>query len=82
MATGEKCVRHAVKPHLPIDELPIEWAVAADGIIYTAQIPINADGSIEAGSIEKQADLALGDFRRQVAASRVRNRFSLTDAQV
>ncbi len=50
-------MREVVKTHLPSEEAPIEWAVTADGILYTAQIPIYPDGKIETGDIEKQADL-------------------------
>lgn len=29
----------------PGEDLPIGWAVTADGVLYTAQIPIREDGS-------------------------------------
>ena len=50
-------MKKVIKTHLPGEEAPIEWAVSADGILYTAQIPIRADGSIETGDIAAQADL-------------------------
>jgi enamine deaminase RidA (YjgF/YER057c/UK114 family) len=59
-------MKEAVKTHLPGDEAPIEWAVTADGVLYTAQIPIRADGSIETGDIEKQADLTFENLKKTV----------------
>ncbi len=67
-------MKKVIKTHLPGEEAPIEWAVSADGILYTAQIPIRADGSIETGDIAKQADLTFtnltahpGGRRRQAS---------------
>jgi 2-iminobutanoate/2-iminopropanoate deaminase len=62
-------MREIVKTHLPSEEAPIEWAVTADGVLYTAQIPIRADGSIETGDIEKQADLTFDNLKRTLAAA-------------
>jgi 2-iminobutanoate/2-iminopropanoate deaminase len=62
-------MRQAVKTHLPSERVPIEWAITADGILYTAQIPIREDGSIETGDITKQATLTLDNLRRTVEAA-------------
>ena len=62
-------MREVVKTHLPGEDAPIEWAVTADGILYTAQIPIRTDGSIETGDIEKQADLTFDNLKKTVAAA-------------
>jgi 2-iminobutanoate/2-iminopropanoate deaminase len=62
-------MRRVVKTHLPGEEAPIEWAVEADGVLYTAQIPIHEDGSIETGSIEAQADLTFANLKRTVEAA-------------
>jgi enamine deaminase RidA (YjgF/YER057c/UK114 family) len=62
-------MRHAVKTHLPKEDAPIEWAVTADGVLYTAQIPIYPDGKIEAGGIEKQADLTFGNLQKTLEAA-------------
>jgi enamine deaminase RidA (YjgF/YER057c/UK114 family) len=62
-------MKEVVKTHLPGEEAPIEWAVTADGVLYTAQIPIREDGSIEAGSIDRQADLTFGNLKRTVEAA-------------
>lgn len=62
-------MREVVKTHLPLEDAPIEWAVTADGILYTAQIPIRSDGSIESGSIEKQADLTFDNLKKTIEAA-------------
>jgi 2-iminobutanoate/2-iminopropanoate deaminase len=62
-------MRNAIKTHLPSEKAPIEWAVSADGILYTAQIPIREDGSIETGDITKQANLTLDNLKRTVEAA-------------
>ena len=62
-------MREVVKTHLPGEDAPIEWAVTADGVLYTAQIPIYPDGKIEAGDIEKQADLTFDNLKKTVEAA-------------
>ena len=62
-------MRQVVKTHLPGEDAPIEWAVSADGVLYTAQIPIRTDGSIETGDIEKQADLTFDNLKKTLAAA-------------
>jgi enamine deaminase RidA (YjgF/YER057c/UK114 family) len=62
-------MRQAVKTHLPSEKVPIEWATTADGILYTAQIPIREDGSIETGDITQQATLTLDNLKRTVEAA-------------
>ncbi len=62
-------MRQAVKTHLPSEKVPIEWATTADGILYTAQIPIREDGSIETGDITKQATQTLDNLKRTVEAA-------------
>jgi 2-iminobutanoate/2-iminopropanoate deaminase len=62
-------MREVVKTHLPGEDAPIEWAVTAGGILYTAQIPIRIDGSIETGDIEKQADLTFDNLKKTVDAA-------------
>jgi enamine deaminase RidA (YjgF/YER057c/UK114 family) len=59
-------MREAVKTHLPGEDAPLEWAVTADGVLYTAQIPIREDGSIETGPIESQAELTFSNLKRTV----------------
>ena len=62
-------MKQVVKTHLPNDGAPLEWAVKADGIFYTAQIPIREDGSIETGGIEAQADLTFSNLKRCLEAA-------------
>ena len=62
-------MRQVVKTHLPGEDAPIEWAVTADGVLYTAQIPIREDGSIETGSIDQQAELTFGNLKRTLEAA-------------
>jgi 2-iminobutanoate/2-iminopropanoate deaminase len=62
-------MREVVKTHLPGEDAPIEWAVTADGVLYTAQIPIYADGRIETGDIEKQADLTFLNLKKTLEAA-------------
>ncbi|MBV8564190.1 MAG: RidA family protein [Methylobacteriaceae bacterium] len=62
-------MRHPVKTHLPSEEAPIEWAVTADGVLYTAQIPIREDGSIETGDMSLQAELTFANLKRTVEAA-------------
>ena len=62
-------MREVVKTHLPGEDAPIEWAVTADGVLYTAQIPIYPDGKIETGDIEKQADLTFDNLKKTVEAA-------------
>jgi 2-iminobutanoate/2-iminopropanoate deaminase len=62
-------MKTVVKTGLPGESAPIEWAVTADGILYTAQIPIRDDGSIETGDIARQADLTFANLQRTVAAA-------------
>jgi enamine deaminase RidA (YjgF/YER057c/UK114 family) len=62
-------MRKAVKTHLPAVSAPIEWATTADGVLYTAQIPMREDGSIETGDIGVQAKLTLENLRRTVEAA-------------
>ena len=48
---------NAVKTGIPAPSSPIEWATMADGILYTAQIPIKMDGTIESGDIRTRLAL-------------------------
>ena len=62
-------MRKPVKTHLPAVNAPLEWATTADGILYTAQIPIREDGSLETGDIRAQTELTLSNLRRVVEAA-------------
>jgi len=63
-------LKQVVDTGLPLDPAaPIEWAVTADGVLYTAQIPIRPDGSIETGDIAAQADLTFANLERTLKAA-------------
>ena len=63
-------MKQVVDTGLPLDPAaPIEWAVTADGVLYTAQIPIRQDGSIETGDIAAQADLTFANLERTLEAA-------------
>jgi len=63
-------LKQVVDTGLPLDPTaPIEWAVTADGVLYTAQIPIRQDGSIETGDIAAQADLTFANLERTLKAA-------------
>jgi enamine deaminase RidA (YjgF/YER057c/UK114 family) len=62
-------MKKPIKTHLPEEDAPLEWAVTADGVLYTAQIPIREDGSIETGDIDAQADLTFSNLKRTVEAA-------------
>ena len=62
-------MKAAVDTGLKAANAPIEWATIADGIVYTAQIPMKADGSIETGDIATQTELTLANLRQTVEAA-------------
>ena len=62
-------MRTVVKTGLPEDDSPIEWAIRAENTVFTAQIPIRADGSIETGSPYQQAVLTFQNLKKTVEAA-------------
>jgi enamine deaminase RidA (YjgF/YER057c/UK114 family) len=62
-------MRKAVKTHLPSGSAPLEWATKGNNVLYTAQIPIREDGSIETGDITAQAKLTFDNLKRTVEAA-------------
>lgn len=62
-------MKKPVKTGLPVPSAPIEWATLADGVLYTAQIPIKAGGSIESGDIGTQTRLTLDNLKQTLAAA-------------
>jgi enamine deaminase RidA (YjgF/YER057c/UK114 family) len=62
-------MKRAVKSGLPAPSAPIEWATIADGILYTAQIPLKADGSIETGDIGTQTRLTFENLKQTLKAA-------------
>ena len=62
-------MKSAVPTGLKAANAPIEWATIADGIVYTAQIPMKTDGSIETGDIGVQTELTLRNLKQTVEAA-------------
>lgn len=48
---------------------PLEWAVIGNGILFTAQIPIGADGAVVDGGIEAQTRQTLENLRHTLACA-------------
>lgn len=62
-------MRKRVATGLPAVNAPMEWAVTAGGILYTAHIPIRPDGSVETGGIEVQTELTLRNLAQALEAA-------------
>jgi enamine deaminase RidA (YjgF/YER057c/UK114 family) len=52
-----------IATELPRSKAPLEWAVAANGILFTAQIPIDASGQVVTGGIEAQARQTMDNLK-------------------
>jgi enamine deaminase RidA (YjgF/YER057c/UK114 family) len=48
---------------------PLEWATIAGGVLYTAQVPIKSDGSIEKGDAVAQVDQTLRNLKQTMEAA-------------
>jgi 2-iminobutanoate/2-iminopropanoate deaminase len=59
----------AIETGLPSTGSPMEWATVAGSTLYTAQIPIRADGSYETGDIRAQTDLTLRNLVQTLDAA-------------
>ena len=62
-------MKQVINTGLPAVDAPLEWAVSADGIFYTAQIPIRADGSIETGDTIAQARQTFNNLKQSIEAA-------------
>jgi len=51
------------------DSTPVEWATMGGNTLYTASIPIRADGSIDDGDIESQTRLTLENLKSILASA-------------
>ncbi|MDI5892735.1 RidA family protein [Halomonas rhizosphaerae] len=60
---------HPVATDLYAAKAPLEWAVIGNGILFTAQIPIGADGAVVDGGIEAQARQTLENLRHTLACA-------------
>lgn len=60
----------AIDTGLPQSCTPLfEWAVTANGMLYTAQIPVGADGAVVSGGIEAQAQQVFANLFQTLAAA-------------
>lgn len=62
-------MKHAIKTDLYASKAPLEWAVVGNGTLYTAQIPIDAQGQVVAGGIEAQTRQTLDNLRHTLEAA-------------
>ena len=62
-------MRRAVKTGLPAPGQPLELATLADGILYTAQVPIRPDGSVEPGDAGAQVERTVSNLKMTVEAA-------------
>lgn len=62
-------MREAIDTGIPPTKSPLEWAVRADGKLYTALIATNPDGSQETGDITAQTTRTLDNLKQVLAAA-------------
>ncbi|MGQ7249106.1 RidA family protein [Halomonas sp. V046] len=53
---------HPIKTELFASRAPLSWASVGNGILFTAQIPIDASGEVVEGGIEAQTRQALDNL--------------------
>ncbi|QNI02956.1 RidA family protein [Halomonas sp. SH5A2] len=58
-----------VKTDLYAAKAPLEWAVVGNGILFTAQIPIGADGIVVEGGIEAQSRQTLDNLKHTLESA-------------
>jgi len=62
-------MRKVIKTELTKPTAPHEWAIAANGTLYSVHVPIRPDGTIETGSAEAQADVTFSDLETTLTAA-------------
>jgi enamine deaminase RidA (YjgF/YER057c/UK114 family) len=62
-------MREAIATGIPPTKSPLEWAVRADGMLYTALIATKPDGSQETGDISAQTRRVLDNLKQVLAAA-------------
>jgi len=64
---------YPVKTDLPASKSPLAWATVGNGMLFTAQIPIDAEGKVVDGGIEPQIIQTLANLKHTLdsAGSRV-----------
>ena len=61
--------KRAIATGLPNPGLPFEWAVASRGTLYTAHVPIRADGTVETGAFADQVAVTFANLERSLRAA-------------
>jgi len=56
-------MRRVIKTERNKPAAPHEWAIAANGALYSVHVPIRADGSIESGDAKTQAEVTFDDLQ-------------------
>ena len=62
-------MRRIIETGLTKPAAPHEWAIASNDTLYSVHVPIRPDGSIENGTAEHQAEVALSDLQDTVKAA-------------
>lgn len=62
-------MKYVIKTNLFASKATLEWAVVGNGTLYTAQIPIDANGKVVVGGIEAQAHQTLENLRHTLEAA-------------
>jgi len=62
-------MRKIIKTELRKPAAPHEWAIVANGNLYSVHVPIRPDGTIELGSAEAQADVTFSDLEVTLKAA-------------
>lgn len=60
-----------VATDLPRSKAPLEWAVTANGVLFTAQIPIDASGQVVDGGIDAQARQTMANLKHTLESAGV-----------
>ncbi len=62
-------MRTVIKTDAKKPAAPHEWAIAANGMLYSVHVPIRPDGTIENGSATAQAEVTLEDLASTLRAA-------------
>ena len=62
-------MRKVIQTNMPNGSAPVEWVTMGGKTLYTASIPIFADGSIETGDIAAQTELTLNNLKQMLEAA-------------
>ena len=61
--------REVIKTDTTKPAAPHEWAIVANGVLYSVHVPIRPDGTIETGSAAMQADVTFSDLETTLEAA-------------